>query len=145
MAESYGNLLKQILVTVADVKARAQSLRAECAAGTAQASAIIQFHDRLQDAKDTVVGLIDRADLNDLVTAHIATGAPADLKAKLAAVGSARDAVVSWLRANFPVSGGYLLAIQFNATTGRTEWRVFTAQQVAGLVTVLDDLIAAAS
>ena len=126
----------------ASVKLRATSLRALSAAGPVGSSAILDFSTFLEDMKlqlirsrDTAgIGPYAQAQINDN-TINVAT----EFNAMMAQI----DASIAWINTNFPKDGsGFLLAVQFVGSTGRTADRQFSTATLATFRTVLDSLIA---
>jgi hypothetical protein len=122
------------------IKTHAQTLRAQSLAGPVSSSSLLGFLVAVAEAKtrlnvySAVPGLAAYAQEQvDDPTLNIA--------AEFGALVDALDDIRDWGIANFPASGGYLLAVQFTAD-GRTTDRQFSTAALATFRTQLDALIA---
>jgi hypothetical protein len=127
--------------SAASIKAQAQSLLAQIAAGPVSAAALIAIPGY---AAQWVAALNACAALPGMATyAQAQVGnATLDVAAAFNAMVSAIQAVGSWITTNTPKDGsGNLLVMQYGGS-GALVYATFTSGQLAGLVTALNALVA---
>ena len=125
------------------IKTRATSVRAACAAGNVGSSLILDFITFLFSNRTTLAA--SAATPGIAAYAQTAINNPALVVAtEFNNMMAAIDACIAWVLANFPKDvNGFLLAVTFQGdSSGRVVDRQFTPTDTAGFRTVLDTLIA---
>lgn len=125
------------------LKAGAQALQAEAVAGAVVGSRILHFEREVRSYRDRLSALAALPGIAAYVATLPNTPAGYDVSARFAAMQTEIEATITWVRTNFPASGGYLQERTWGAD-GPVE-RTFTpaALSAAGLGAQLDALIAA--
>jgi hypothetical protein len=120
------------------IKGNAQSVRSRCAASTVSSQDLLTFSTLIADLLDQLDQYAATPGLATYAQAQTGnTQIATDYSAMRAAMVNCRD----WIVANFPKSGGFLLAQNILAT-GRQTLRTFTSVETAALITLLDALTA---
>lgn len=124
----------------ATLKVRAQSLVSRSNAGPIPASDITQFSAWMADARSQFARIAAIPGIGAYAQEQV--GDPAlNVAAEFSAMTTAIDNTRAWIVANFPASGGFLLASSFDAN-GRVVERTFDTASLAGFRTQLAALIA---
>ena len=133
--------------TWVQLSSRAKSLKTNCTefnalslAGPVSASAVEGLFSTLGDFRNYAVSTANTPGLADYVKAQYAD-ANLDIASEYTAMITAIDSALSWISANMPKSGGYVLMDQW-AADGTISRRTFTTTTLAGLRTVVDSVIA---
>jgi hypothetical protein len=125
--------------TARGLKQQAQDVRAACAAGPVSAVVLLELYQRLTDAKARFQATQQVPGILQYARDEFANPA-LDVLAEFTAMTTATMNAAAWVTANFPASGGFILAAQLTATG--VSYRQFTSLQTAGLLPVLDALTA---
>lgn len=124
------------------IKAGAQSIRAESVAGPVSASRILNYERELRSFRARLEEIAAMPGLAAHVTALANTPQGYNVATEYTALRTQIDATTTWIRTNFPKdANGYLLERTLSAE-GPVE-RTFTTAQLAAFRTQLDALIAA--
>lgn len=119
-------------------KAQAQNALASLQAGAVTADFIKQVLSTAVGASAALTAWEAVAGLNAYATSQ---SYPTTMATDCVATITAAQAIVSWIKANVPTSGGFLLIDTINAD-GTITSRSFTTVQTAGLQTALTNFIA---
>lgn len=125
----------------ANVKNRAQAVRAFSQDGVLTGFHIIEFSSLLAGAKDSWNEIKAIPGMGQYAKDQVGDAA-LDIVAEFNAMLAAVDSVLSWIVANVPNDGTYILIVTLGSD-GRYAYRTFTAGQSSGLRAALDTLIAA--
>lgn len=141
MAYPTGTLARTLIAAdslMAALKSRLQTRITQLAAGDTPSSTILAIYRELASDK---VGLNTAKAVEGIAAYAQAqkSDGTLDVVVEFNAVVSAIDAALSWVAANFPANGGYLLAQQLTATG--TQDRQFTAAQTADLRIALQAIV----
>lgn len=119
-------------------KAQAQNALASCQSGPINSEFVFRLLDQVAAAINALTTWKATAGLDTYATGQ---GYPTTLTTDCNSSITAAQAVISWVVANFPASGGFLQSHTLNADGSRTP-RSFTSAQTAGLQTALTNFIA---
>jgi hypothetical protein len=129
--------------TASGIKNRSQNLYDRCAAGDTSALTILDYATYLADMKLRLDQVTSVGGIVAYAQAQI-DDATFDIAAEYTAMATQIGVTLSWIDDNFPKDGsGYLLAVKFKTgDPGRTEPRLLSSAQTAGLQTALQALLA---
>jgi tartrate dehydratase beta subunit/fumarate hydratase class I family protein len=134
--------LNDALVYAGQLKAEAQTVRALCVAGPVDAIRMTTFESFLADKADAFTSLAAVSGLGAYAQTQLGNGT-LNIAAEFTSMQAALNSVRNWIGTNYPkAASGEILERKFDAQ-GRTITNTFSTAQTAGLVTVLDALIAA--
>ena len=119
------------------IKAIATNNSTAMKAGPVLSSGILSLLDNLVGAHNVLSAVASLDGIDAYAQEQIGVSIASDFTAMMNAI----TAAAAWIVTNFPASGGYLQAQTMNSDGARTE-RSFTTTQTAGLVTLLDALVA---
>ncbi len=136
-----GDAYTAIRYNAAGYKAQAQNALASCQAGPVNSDFVFRLLDQTAAAINALTQWESVSGLNTYATNQ---GYAGTMTTDCGAVITAAQAILSWVVANFPTSGGFLQAYTLNADGSRTP-RSFTSAQTAGLQTALINFIATIS
>ncbi|MES2342303.1 MAG: hypothetical protein V4597_11540 [Pseudomonadota bacterium] len=123
------------------LKQQATDARAAMLAGPVSANLVTQIFEQCRLAKVAFTTAAAVPNLGTYAQTQFAN-AGLDIVAEFNTMSAAVDGVTSWVTANFPASGGYVLKDTISAVSG-LQARAFTTSDTAGLQTALATLIAA--
>lgn len=121
--------VRSILAMLEDVKTLSQTARTEAASSATERARVLQLMRFLNSRRDMIQGFSG-------------SDAEAMVAAELALVVAAIDDVLAFVDSSFPKDGG-LYVTAGETAGGQTRPLEFTVQQMSGLVTRLDALVAA--
>jgi|SRR5882672_3228766 len=133
-----GDAFALIRGNAAGWKAQAQNALATMQAGSINSDFVFRLLDQTAGAINALT--IWKA-VSGLDTYATSQGYPTTLSTDCNSSISAAQAVIAWVVANFPASGGFLQSHTLNADGSRTP-RSFTSTQTGGLQTALTNFIA---
>lgn len=122
------------------LKQRAQNLNSLSLAGVVPAGLITQFCTLLADTRDQFAAIGAVPGLGAYAQEQVGD-VGLNVATEFAAMTTAIDNTSAWIVANFPASGGFLLASSFDGN-GRVVERTFDSASLAGFRTQLAALIA---
>lgn len=134
------NALGTAMSVASYVKAQSQSLRDRSASAAIGSSSILGYLTILADARLQLVAVSALAGIAAYAQAQLGDS-NLNIATEFTNMLAAMDAVRDWVKTNFPSSGGYLQAVQFQAD-GRTVDRQFDTATLATFRAQLDSLIA---
>lgn len=138
---SLAAVLQNLQNVTASVKAQAQNAIVTLQAVSVDTPFIFQMLDQLRSLITYLNQVQGTAGLNAYATAQC-PGYAGTLTTDITATVNSAQACIDWIVANFPKdAGGFAQAFKINADGSRTS-ALFTSAQTAGLVTVLQALIA---
>ncbi len=136
-----GEAYSAIRTNAAGYKAQAQNALTACQGGSINSDFVFRLLDQTAAAINALTQWEAVTGLNTYATGQGYSGTMAtDCVSSI----TAAQAILAWVVANFPASGGFLQAYSLNADGSRTP-RSFTSAQTAGLQTALTNFIATIS
>ena len=133
-----GDAYRSIRDSTAGYKAQAQNALISLQAGSVSSDFVFRMLDQIGGAINALTTWQAVVNLNTYATGQ---GYPTTMTTDTASVITAANAVIAWVVANFPSSGGFLQDYTLNANGSRTP-RLFTTAQTVGLQTALTNFIA---
>ena len=137
---SLANAWNRAMDVAGYVKTQADTLRTRSLAGDVGSSSILGYLVTLAEARVELVAIAALPGIGAYAQEQV-NNPSLNVAAEFATMIAAMDACRDWVIANFPQSGGFLLAVSFNGG-GRTVDRQFSTASLAGFRTQLDALIA---
>ena len=137
---SLAAVLQNLQNVAASVKAQAQNANITLAAGPVNTLFIFQILDQVANLITYLNQVKNTAGLNAYATTQC-VGYAGTLTTDITAVITAAQAIINWVVANFPASGGFIQAFSLNADGSRTP-ASFTSVQTAGLQSAITSFIA---